>query len=150
MALLRAGLGELRPRGFRCQENSQALTERFPGEASGVSWGPGTAQRASLPVCGVQFCFKYTPWSLASPALPSSGVRLVGVAGLPGCWRGCRLWCGICPATPVPWPISSTLPGKSLEDIAAQMRTHSINALLIIGGFEVRPWPGAPAGAVGG
>ncbi|VCX40262.1 unnamed protein product, partial [Gulo gulo] len=28
------------------------------------------------------------------------------------------------------------LPGKSLEDIAAQMRTHSINALLIIGGFE--------------
>uniref|UniRef100_A0A8C7AVG4 ATP-dependent 6-phosphofructokinase n=1 Tax=Neovison vison TaxID=452646 RepID=A0A8C7AVG4_NEOVI len=29
-----------------------------------------------------------------------------------------------------------TLPGKSLEDIAAQMRTHSINALLIIGGFE--------------
>ncbi|XP_059039673.1 ATP-dependent 6-phosphofructokinase, platelet type isoform X1 [Mustela lutreola] len=29
-----------------------------------------------------------------------------------------------------------TLPGKSLEDIAVQMRTHSINALLIIGGFE--------------
>ncbi|XP_070328372.1 ATP-dependent 6-phosphofructokinase, platelet type isoform X2 [Odocoileus virginianus] len=29
-----------------------------------------------------------------------------------------------------------TLPGKYLEDIAAQMRTHSINALLIIGGFE--------------
>ncbi|EPQ09752.1 6-phosphofructokinase type C [Myotis brandtii] len=28
------------------------------------------------------------------------------------------------------------LPGKYLEDIAAQMRTHSINALLIIGGFE--------------
>ncbi|KAF3818758.1 hypothetical protein GH733_012175 [Mirounga leonina] len=29
-----------------------------------------------------------------------------------------------------------TLPGKSLEDIAIQMRKHSINALLIIGGFE--------------
>nr|XP_025872821.1 ATP-dependent 6-phosphofructokinase, platelet type [Vulpes vulpes] len=29
-----------------------------------------------------------------------------------------------------------TLPGKFLEDIAQQMRTHSINALLIIGGFE--------------
>uniref|UniRef100_A0A452UQV6 6-phosphofructokinase n=1 Tax=Ursus maritimus TaxID=29073 RepID=A0A452UQV6_URSMA len=29
-----------------------------------------------------------------------------------------------------------TLPGKSLEDIATQMRKHSINALLIIGGFE--------------
>ncbi|XP_042800681.1 ATP-dependent 6-phosphofructokinase, platelet type isoform X3 [Panthera leo] len=29
-----------------------------------------------------------------------------------------------------------TLPGKSLEAIAEQMRTHSINALLIIGGFE--------------
>ncbi|XP_027970484.1 ATP-dependent 6-phosphofructokinase, platelet type isoform X5 [Eumetopias jubatus] len=29
-----------------------------------------------------------------------------------------------------------TLPGKSLEDIAAQMRKHSINALLIVGGFE--------------
>ncbi|XP_057586312.1 ATP-dependent 6-phosphofructokinase, platelet type isoform X1 [Hippopotamus amphibius kiboko] len=29
-----------------------------------------------------------------------------------------------------------TLPGKYLEDIAAQMHTHSINALLIIGGFE--------------
>ncbi|KAB0383488.1 hypothetical protein FD755_005405 [Muntiacus reevesi] len=29
-----------------------------------------------------------------------------------------------------------TLPGKYLEDIAAQIRTHSINALLIIGGFE--------------
>nr|KAF6388303.1 phosphofructokinase, platelet [Myotis myotis] len=28
------------------------------------------------------------------------------------------------------------LPGKYLEDIAAQIRTHSINALLIIGGFE--------------
>lgn len=34
---------------------------------------------------------------------------------------------------------SSTLPGKFLEDIAQQMRTHSINALLIIGGFEVHP-----------
>ncbi|DAA23449.1 ATP-dependent 6-phosphofructokinase, platelet type isoform X1 [Bos taurus] len=29
-----------------------------------------------------------------------------------------------------------TLPGKYLEDIAAQMRTHGISALLIIGGFE--------------
>ncbi|XP_034499980.1 LOW QUALITY PROTEIN: ATP-dependent 6-phosphofructokinase, platelet type [Ailuropoda melanoleuca] len=29
-----------------------------------------------------------------------------------------------------------TLPGKSLEDIATQIRKHSINALLIIGGFE--------------
>ncbi|XP_054447559.1 ATP-dependent 6-phosphofructokinase, platelet type isoform X2 [Pteronotus mesoamericanus] len=29
-----------------------------------------------------------------------------------------------------------TLPGKYLEEIAEQMRTHSINALLIIGGFE--------------
>ncbi|XP_022410322.1 ATP-dependent 6-phosphofructokinase, platelet type isoform X1 [Delphinapterus leucas] len=29
-----------------------------------------------------------------------------------------------------------TLPGKYLEDIAAQMHTHGINALLIIGGFE--------------
>ncbi|XP_036887753.1 ATP-dependent 6-phosphofructokinase, platelet type [Sturnira hondurensis] len=29
-----------------------------------------------------------------------------------------------------------TLPGKYLEEIAAQMRTHSISALLIIGGFE--------------
>ncbi|XP_008155966.2 ATP-dependent 6-phosphofructokinase, platelet type isoform X1 [Eptesicus fuscus] len=28
------------------------------------------------------------------------------------------------------------LPGKYLEDIAAQIRTHSINALLIVGGFE--------------
>uniref|UniRef100_A0A2I3HJ20 6-phosphofructokinase type C n=1 Tax=Nomascus leucogenys TaxID=61853 RepID=A0A2I3HJ20_NOMLE len=30
------------------------------------------------------------------------------------------------------------LPGKYLDEIATQMRTHSINALLIIGGFEVR------------
>ncbi|XP_074181144.1 ATP-dependent 6-phosphofructokinase, platelet type isoform X2 [Rhinolophus sinicus] len=29
-----------------------------------------------------------------------------------------------------------TLPGKYLEEIAAQMHAHSINALLIIGGFE--------------
>nr|KAF6432080.1 phosphofructokinase, platelet [Rousettus aegyptiacus] len=29
-----------------------------------------------------------------------------------------------------------TLPGKHLEQIAAQMRAHSLNALLIIGGFE--------------
>lgn len=29
-----------------------------------------------------------------------------------------------------------TLPGKYLQEIAAQMRAHSLNALLIIGGFE--------------
>ncbi|MBO8910712.1 6-phosphofructokinase, partial [Staphylococcus aureus] len=29
-----------------------------------------------------------------------------------------------------------TLPGKYLEKIAEQMHSHSINALLIIGGFE--------------
>ncbi|XP_049632260.1 ATP-dependent 6-phosphofructokinase, platelet type [Suncus etruscus] len=29
-----------------------------------------------------------------------------------------------------------TLPGKLLEEIAAQIRAHSINALLVIGGFE--------------
>ncbi|XP_063159489.1 ATP-dependent 6-phosphofructokinase, platelet type isoform X2 [Candoia aspera] len=29
-----------------------------------------------------------------------------------------------------------TLPGKYLEEIAEQMRTHNINALLVIGGFE--------------
>ncbi|XP_015448942.1 ATP-dependent 6-phosphofructokinase, platelet type isoform X4 [Pteropus alecto] len=29
-----------------------------------------------------------------------------------------------------------TLPGKHLEQIAAQMRKHSLNALLIVGGFE--------------
>ncbi|XP_032329754.1 ATP-dependent 6-phosphofructokinase, platelet type isoform X5 [Camelus ferus] len=29
-----------------------------------------------------------------------------------------------------------TLPGKFLQDIAAQMRAHGINALLVIGGFE--------------
>ncbi|VFV21125.1 6-phosphofructokinase type c-like [Lynx pardinus] len=32
--------------------------------------------------------------------------------------------------------VCRTLPGKSLEAIAEQMRTHGINALLIIGGFE--------------
>ena len=36
-----------------------------------------------------------------------------------------------------PLNLPSTLPGKYLEDIAAQMRTHGISALLIIGGFEV-------------
>lgn len=35
--------------------------------------------------------------------------------------------------------VCRTLPGKYLEEIAGQIRTHSINALLIIGGFEVRP-----------
>lgn len=30
-----------------------------------------------------------------------------------------------------------TLPGKHLEEIANQLRTHNINALLVIGGFEV-------------
>lgn len=45
--------------------------------------------RASLPICGVRFCcFKYTPWSLASPALPSSRVRLVGSRGSPGAGGG--------------------------------------------------------------
>lgn len=34
--------------------------------------------------------------------------------------------------------VFSVLPGKYLEEIATQMRVHSINALLIIGGFEVR------------
>lgn len=34
-----------------------------------------------------------------------------------------------------------TLPGKLLEEIAAQIRAHSINALLVIGGFEVRHPP---------
>uniref|UniRef100_A0A2K6PT81 6-phosphofructokinase type C n=1 Tax=Rhinopithecus roxellana TaxID=61622 RepID=A0A2K6PT81_RHIRO len=32
--------------------------------------------------------------------------------------------------------VCSVLPGKYLEEIARQMRAHSINALLIIGGFE--------------
>lgn len=31
-----------------------------------------------------------------------------------------------------------TLPGKHLDKIAEQMRIHNINALLVIGGFEVR------------
>lgn len=30
-----------------------------------------------------------------------------------------------------------TLPAKHLEEIANQFRTHNINALLVIGGFEV-------------
>lgn len=30
-----------------------------------------------------------------------------------------------------------TLPAKHVEKIAAEMRKHNINALLIIGGFEV-------------
>lgn len=30
-----------------------------------------------------------------------------------------------------------TLPGKHLDAIASQFRLHSINALLVIGGFEV-------------
>ncbi|XP_028746738.1 ATP-dependent 6-phosphofructokinase, platelet type isoform X4 [Peromyscus leucopus] len=33
-----------------------------------------------------------------------------------------------------------TLPGKNLEKIAEQIRSHSINALLIIGGFEGWHW----------
>lgn len=32
-----------------------------------------------------------------------------------------------------------TLPAKHLEEIANQFRIHNINALLVIGGFEVRP-----------
>lgn len=34
-------------------------------------------------------------------------------------------------------PIFSILPGKYLDKIATQIRTHNINAILIIGGFEV-------------
>lgn len=30
-----------------------------------------------------------------------------------------------------------TLPGKHLEEIAEQLRIHNINALMVIGGFEV-------------
>lgn len=30
-----------------------------------------------------------------------------------------------------------TLPGKHLDKIAEQMRIHNINALLVVGGFEV-------------
>lgn len=33
---------------------------------------------------------------------------------------------------------SRTLPAKYVDKIADQMRTHNINALLIVGGFEVR------------
>lgn len=33
--------------------------------------------------------------------------------------------------------IFSTLPAKYLEKIADQMRTNNINALMVIGGFEV-------------
>lgn len=32
-----------------------------------------------------------------------------------------------------------TLPAKHFEKIAEQMREHNINALLIVGGFEVCP-----------
>lgn len=35
-------------------------------------------------------------------------------------------------------PILRTLPAKHAEKIADQIRKHNINALLIIGGFEVR------------
>ncbi|KAF5928003.1 hypothetical protein HPG69_014161 [Diceros bicornis minor] len=41
-----------------------------------------------------------------------------------------------------------TLPGKYLTEIATQMHTHSINALLIIGGFEVRGHLCSPAGSL--
>lgn len=34
-------------------------------------------------------------------------------------------------------PHVRTLPGKHLEGIAEQLRIHNINALLVIGGFEV-------------
>lgn len=34
-------------------------------------------------------------------------------------------------------PHVRTLPGKHLEEIAEQLRIHNINALLVIGGFEV-------------
>lgn len=33
--------------------------------------------------------------------------------------------------------ISRTLPAKHVDKIAEQMRIHNINALLVIGGFEV-------------
>lgn len=39
--------------------------------------------------------------------------------------------------SPLGLSVFSTLPGKNLEKIAEQIRSHSINALLIIGGFEV-------------
>lgn len=49
------------------------------------------------------------------------------------------LCCGVaCPTSSVP-TCFRTLPAKNLEEIAAQVRAHSINALLIIGGFEVCP-----------
>lgn len=37
------------------------------------------------------------------------------------------------------WPVFllRTLPAKHVGKIAEQMRTHNINALLVIGGFEV-------------
>lgn len=63
----------------------------------------------------------------------------------PGSWQ-CSIHC----VRPLTWSVLTcfrTLPGKYLEDIATQMRAHSINALLIIGGFEVRPtraYPLAP------
>lgn len=34
-------------------------------------------------------------------------------------------------------PNARTLPGKHLEEIAEQLRIHNINALMVIGGFEV-------------
>lgn len=37
-----------------------------------------------------------------------------------------------------PFYMLRTLPGKHLDKIAEQMRIHNINALLVIGGFEVR------------
>lgn len=40
--------------------------------------------------------------------------------------------------SPLGLSVLSTLPGKHLEKIAKQIQSHSINALLIIGGFEVR------------
>ncbi|GAB1297902.1 ATP-dependent 6-phosphofructokinase [Apodemus speciosus] len=48
---------------------------------------------------------------------------------------GCELPRGF--REPKPGPLQEhTLPGKHLEKIAKQMHSHSINALLIIGGFE--------------
>lgn len=70
-------------------------------------------------------------------SVPRSWAAQMGARQPPGSWqcsghrvRPSDLRCLTC---------FRTLPGKYLEEIAAQMHAHSINALLIIGGFEVRP-----------
>lgn len=45
-----------------------------------------------------------------------------------------------------PLVLFRTLPAKYVEKIADQMRTHNINALLIVGGFEVRGYKRSRAG----